>query len=220
MKDETFVDKVKRQFGYLEKEYDFKMIFASDSRDTPRTDGIVKYASNSTLIIIDGETGQVSLKFLRVNDDENYYLDPVSIHEYLSTTEKEKQILLSREKKDKENATAILNKTFLLASLCWLSSREDIDQDLENRLENYSNWLRSHANLSLIGDFSQWPNFYAYKIERQIANELRSGGTEVVRAVVRDENGALKTVERPIFQREMDHLAKLKKEIANKQDYI
>jgi len=213
MKNETFVDLVKKYFGYLKTEYGFELIFASSSTIRPQTDGTVKYASNTTLILIDSETGQTAVRFVRVQDDERYYLDPVSIHEYLNTSTKEKQILLSRNIKDKEAASAIFNKTFLLFSSSWKSNRDDIYSDLENRLKNYANWLRENAALCLDGNFSRWPEFYEYKINRLMADELRGGGKEVVLAVVKDENGSLKTIERPIFQRDREHLLKLKKEV-------
>jgi hypothetical protein len=216
MKDETFVERVKHHFGYLEFEYGFKIIFASNSEVRPQLDGMVKYVSNTTLILIDSEVGQAAVRFVRIQDDERYYLDPVSIHEYLNTSEEEKQILLSRDIKDKDAANAIFSKTFLLSSPDWKSSSGDIYRDLERRLKNYANWLKENADLCLLGNFSRWPEFYEYKINRLMADELRRGGKEVVLAVVKDENGILKTIERPIFQRERDHLLRLRKEVLGK----
>ncbi len=213
MEHETFVDKVKKHFGYLENEYGFHIIFAINSAIRPKTDGIVKYASDSTLILIDSETGQAAIRFVRAQDDERYYLDPVFIHEYLNTNEKEKQLLLSKNIKDKESASALFNKASLLLSPSWKSGRNDVYSDLEKRLKNYANWLKENANLCLLGDFSRWPEFYEYKINRLVANEIRGGGKEVVLAAVKDETGAIKTIERPIFQRERDFLLKLRKEI-------
>jgi len=213
MKNETFVDRVKKYFGYLESEFGFRVILERNSDVRPQTDGVVKYASNTTLILIDSETGQAAVKFVRIQDDERYYLDPVSIHEYLKTGEQEKHILLSRDVKDIDAAKSIFSKTFLLSSSDWKSSGEDIYIDLERQLKNYANWLKENAKLCLLGNFSQWPEFYEYKINRLIADELRRGGKEVVLAVVKDENGTLKSIERPIFQRERDHLSKLRKEV-------
>lgn len=213
MKDETFVVKVKKYFGYLEAEYDFRVILERNSDIRPKTDGMVKYASKTTLLLIDSETGQAAVKFVRVQDDERYYLDPVSIHEYLKTSEQEKQILLSRDIKDIDAVKGIFNKTFLLSSPDWKSSGEDIYTDLERQLKNYAEWVKENAELCLLGNFSQWPKFYEYKINRLMADELRGGGKEVVLAVVKDENGTLKSIERPIFQREREHLSKLRKEV-------
>lgn len=216
MKNESFVDIVKEHFGYLESEYDFKIIHASNSEVRPRTDGIVKYASNTTLILIGSETGQAAVRFCRIQDDERYYLDPVSIHEYMNTSEEEKKILLSKDAKDKDVVNAVFRKIFLLASDDWKSSSDDIIRDLEKQLINYSHWLKNNAGLCLVGDFSLWPVFYEYKINRLMADELRGGGKEVVLAVIKDENGKFKQIERPIFQRERDHLLRLGKEISGK----
>jgi hypothetical protein len=216
MNDETFVDKVKKYFGYLETEYKFRLIVANNSDIRPRTDGIVKYASNTTIILIDSETGQAAVRFVRIQDDERYYLDPVSIHEYLNTSEQEKKILLSSDAKDKDAANTIFNKSFLLLSPEWKSNKENLYLALENQLENYAHWLRENADLCLVGDLSRWPELYEYKINRLMADELRGGGKETVMSVVRDENGTLKTIKRLIFQRERDHLVRLKKEIEGK----
>lgn len=213
MKDETFTDRVKKHFGYLETEYEFRVLLEGNSDVRPQTDGVVKYASNTTLILIDSETGQAAVRFVRIQDDERYYLDPVSIHEHLNTSEEEKRILLSRDIKNQDAANAIFSKTFLLSSPDWKSRREDIYEDLERQLKNYANWLKENAELCLLGNFSRWPEFYEYKINRLMADELRRGGKEVVLAVVKDENGAFKTIERPIFQRERDHLSRLRKEV-------
>ena len=64
--------------------------------------------------------------------------------------------------------------------------------------------------------FSKWPDIYEYTINRMIAEEIRRGGKEIVKALIKDENGKYKMIERPIFQREKDHLARLQKEIIGK----
>jgi hypothetical protein len=58
MTETSFIDSVKRYFDYLESKYNFRIIFAKNSDVRPRTDGMVKYASDTTLILIDSETGQ------------------------------------------------------------------------------------------------------------------------------------------------------------------
>ena len=216
MRDQNFVDKVKKYFSFLETDYRFKLIVANNSDVHPQTDGVVKYASNTTLLLIDSEAAHAAVRFVRTQDDERYYLDPVSIHEFLNTSEQEKQILLSRDAKDKDAANVIFNKSFLLLSPEWKSSQENVYLDLESQLKNYAKWLKENAELCLIGDFSRWPNLYEYKINRLLADELRKGGKETVLSVIRDENGALKTIKRPMFQKERDHLARLRKEVKGK----
>src|SRR6266498_2287271 len=161
----TFVDGVKRYFNYLESEYGFKATLERNSDVRPQTDGIVKYALNTTLILIDSETGYVTIRFARIQDGEKYYLTPIDIYEYLNTSEKEKELLLSTNPKDQSAASALFNEKFLLNQPGWKGSRGTV-QDLEKELGNFANWLREHANLCLKGDFSRWPVFYEYKIYR------------------------------------------------------
>jgi len=213
MSKETFIERVKKQFSFLESEYSFKIIFSSNSDVRPQTDGIVKYASDTTMVLIDSETGQAAIRFVRLHDNENYYIDPVSIHEYLNTSIVEKKLLLSKNPKDQPAAMNLFNQKFLLNQPGWKSRGEDVLEDLEKRLKNYANWLKEHANLCLKGDFSRWPEFYEYKTHRLSADELRMGGKETILTVISDDNGSLKAIELPVFHQEMEHLEKLKKEI-------
>jgi hypothetical protein len=213
MNKETFVDRTMRHFSFLETEYDFKVILASSSEVRPQTDGVVKYASNTILVVIDSDMGQAAMGFGRIQDDERNCLDPISIHEYLNTSESEKQVLLSIEPSNQLVASRIRTERSLSSTPAWRGTGGDIYQDLETRLGNFANWLKENADLCLSGDLSRWPALYEYKINRMMADELRRGGKSVVKAVVKDEGGKLKTIERPIFQREKEHLAKLKREI-------
>jgi hypothetical protein len=80
-------------------------------------------------------------------------------------------------------------------------------------LSSYAAWLNNNRDICLLDNFSRWPEFYEYKIDRLMANDIRNGRKETVLAIVKDENGAPKTIKRPIFQRERDHLEKMRKEI-------
>jgi hypothetical protein len=212
MKNENFVDMVKKHFGYLESEYNFKIVLENISTSRPGTDGVVKYASDSTLIIIDSEAAQAAVRFVRIQDDERYYLDPVSIHEYMATNNLEKQILLSKNPNDKVAADSIFTSVFLLSTAEWKDNRQDTYLQLEARLRNYAAWLRKNEKICLMGDFSRWPAFYEYKINRLIATEIQKGGSELVKAIVKDESGKPQIIERPIFQNERNHLDRLRKE--------
>ncbi len=214
MKIETFVDKAQKKFGYLTLEYGYKVILAENSEVRPQTDGIVEYVSDSTVFVIDSETGYASVWFYRVKDGKEFYLDPVAIHEFLSTSDTEKRLLLSKNPNDQPDASTLFNKKFLLNQPEWKYLGSDVKEKLELRLENYANWLKEYAGLCLLGDFSRWPELYEYKINRLIADEFRRGGKEYVKAVIKDESGKLKMIVRPIFQREKDYLERLKKELA------
>lgn len=213
MNEEKFVEKIKKYFGYLESDYDFRIVFESTSPLRPKTDGIVKYASDTTVLLIDSETAQAALRFLRIQDDEKFYLDPVSIHEYLVTSDAEKRVLLSQKMEDQDQARAIHKRVFLLSRPGWDINAEDSSIQLNNRLENYANWLRENAEICLLGNFSRWPAFYEYKVNRLIADEIRRGGQEYVKAIIKDENGKPKVIERRIFENERNHVEKLNREL-------
>jgi hypothetical protein len=211
MGETTFVYKVKKYFSFLESELGFIVTFESNSQVRPQTDGVVEYRSGTTVVVIDSETGYVAVKFYRIQDDKSHYLDPVAIHEYLNTSEKEKILLLSIDPKDQAAASALFNQKFLLNLPGWKGSKGTV-QDLEKELGNFSNWTKEHADLCLKGIFSRWPRFYEYKVRRLRADCLRRGQDELVYTRVRDADGNYKLVKQPMFKKEFEHIEKLKKE--------
>ena len=208
----TFVDTVKKEFGYLESEFGFKIIFANNSDIRPQTDGAVEYTSDTTVIVIDSETGYAAVWFYRIKDGRKYDLDPVAIHENLNTSDKEKELLLSTNPKDHSTASALFNQKFLLNQPGWKSESDTTQDKLEIRLVNYANWLKTHANLCLTGDFSRWPEFYEYKIHRARADHLRRGKDELAYASVKDSDGNYKLIKQSAFKDDLEHIEKLKKE--------
>jgi|SRR5687768_14899540 len=212
MNDMTFVDRVKKHFGYLESKYGFKVTFEGKSDVRPQTDGGVKYTSDTTVIVVDSETGYAAVRFYRTQDGEDHYLDPVAINEYLNTTDREKEILLSTDPKDRPTASALFNQKYLLNQPEWKSEGATTVDKLELRLANYANWLKSHANLCLEGNFSKWPKLYEYKIRRARADHLRSGRDELGYARVKDTEGNWKLIKQSIFKDDLEHIERLKKE--------
>jgi len=208
-----FIDRLKKHFSYLESEYGFKVTSEGKSEVRPQTDGMVKYESDTTLILIDSETGYATVRFARVVDGEKYYLTPIDIHEYLVTNEEERDLLLSTNPKDQSRASALFNEKFLLNQSGWKGS-QGTPHDLDKELMNFSNWLREHANLCLRGDFSKWPLFYEYKIKRARADHLRRGKDELGYARVKDTDGSWKLIKQSIFKDDLDHMEKLKKEFS------
>lgn len=102
----TFVDRVKKYFDYLESEYGFKITLENNSEVRPLTDGVVEYTSDTTVVVIDSETGYAAVWFCRIKDGKRFDLDPVTIYEYLTTNDKKKKLLLSANPKDHSAATA------------------------------------------------------------------------------------------------------------------
>ena len=214
MNEMTFVDRVKKHFGYLKSEYGFKVSLEGNSEVRPQTDGVVEYTTDTTVVVIDSETGSAAAWFYRIKDGRKYDLDPVAIHEYLSTTDREKEILLSTNPKDNPTASTLFNQKFLLNQPEWKSDSDTTVGKLDLRLAKYANWLKAHANLCLKGDFSQWPKFYEYKIHRARADHLRRGKDELAYARVKDADGNYKLIKQSAFKDDLEHIEKLKKEFS------
>jgi hypothetical protein len=211
MNNINFVDRVKKHFSYLESEFGFKVASESNSEIRPQTDGAVEYISNTTGIMIDSETGYVTIRFYRLKDGSKYYLTPVDIHEYFNTNSKEKELLLSTNPADKSAASSLFDKKFLLNQPGWKGSRGTVS-DLDQELINFSNWLKKHAELCLLGNFTLWPKFYEYKIHRARADHLRRGKSELGYAQVEDANGNWKLIQQPVFKDQLEHIERLQKE--------
>jgi hypothetical protein len=208
----SFSDRVKKHFQYLESEYDFKISREGISEIHPQTDGVVEYSSHTTVIVIDSEMGSVSLWFYRIKDGKKYYLDPVSIHEYMNTSNEEKGLLLSTNPRDQLAASILSNQKFLLNQPGWKSNENITEAKLEKRLVNYANWLKTHANLCLQGNFSLWPKFYEYKIQRARAENFRRGEDDLVYVRVKDTDGNYKLIKQSQYKDELEHIEQLKKE--------
>jgi hypothetical protein len=212
MNESCFIDRLKKHFSYLESEYMFKITLDVNSDVRPQTDGVVEYMSDNTVVVIDSETGSAAVWFYRIEDGKKYELDPVAIHEYLNTSDKEKELLLSTNPKDQPAASAVFNQKFLLNQPEWKLENGTTEDKLELRLANYANWLKAHANLCLEGNFSQWPKFYEYKIHRARADHLRRGKDELTYARVKDDEDNYKLIKQLAFKDDLEHIEKLKKE--------
>lgn len=213
MKEMTFVDRVKRHFGYLESKYSFRLTFETYSDVRPHSDGEVNYTSDSVVVVVDSEAGSAAVWFYRIKDGRTHDLDPVSIHEFISTSDKEKQILLSINPEDQAVVSSVFNQKFLLNQSGWISDGSPLE-NLEVRLGNYANWLAEHAELCLIGDLSHWPKFYEYKIQRARADHLRRGNSEFGYARVKDSSGNWTLIKQSIFKDKLEYLEKLKQEFS------
>lgn len=211
MDDIKFVDRVKKYFGFLEFEYGFQITRESNSDIRPQTDGIVEYASTTIIVVIDSETGYAGMWFYRPKDSKKYDLDPIAIYEYLNTSDKEKELLLSTEPKDQPAALDLFNRKFLLNQSGWKVDNSTEDK-LEIRLQNYADWLKAHANLCLEENLSWWAKLYEYKVNRARADHLRRGKSELGYAEVKDTDGNWKLIKQSIFKDKLEHVERLKKE--------
>lgn len=210
----SFSDRVKKHFQYLE-EYGFKLSREDDSEVRPQTDGIVEYSSPTTVVVIDSEMGSPSLWFYRVKDGRKYYLDPVAIHEYITTNNDEKELLLSTNPQDRRAASVLSNQKFLLSQSDWKFNKNTNEDKLEAHLVNYASWLKTHSNLCLTGDFSLWPQFYEYKIQRARSEQSRRGKDDLVYTRVKDSDGNYKLIKQSAFKDDLEYIEKLKKEFSS-----
>ena len=110
MTNMNFVDRVKQYFGFLASDYSFKITNKKNSDVRPQSDGFVEYSSNSAVVVIDSETGYATVLFYRIKDGNKYYLTPIDIYEYLNTSDKEKELLLSINPVDQPLALALFNE--------------------------------------------------------------------------------------------------------------
>jgi hypothetical protein len=215
MTPSSFVDRVKKHFGYLESEYDFRIVHESVYDVRSETDGTVEYQSHNICVLIDSETGFVTLRFYRVKDGKDFYLTPIDVNEFLNTNEKEKKILLSMNPEDKLAATALFDEKFLLNQPGWKGSRGTVD-DVNRELQNFANWLKKHADIWLKDDSLLWTKLYEYKIQRARADQLRRGEDEFIYVRMKDANGKFRLIQQSIFHDDLQYIDKLKREFEDK----
>lgn len=213
MNDILFVDRVKKYFKFLEHKYGFKITNHNNSEIRPQTDGVVEYSSENVGVIIDSETGYATLRFFRIKDGVKHYITPIDIHEYLNTTDKEKELLLSIDPADEPTASELFNKKFMLHQSGWKGSRGSVE-DLDGELNKFADWLKENASLCLEGELSWWLKFYEYKINRARADHLRLGKDEQGYARIKDPFGNWKLIKQSVFFERLEHVEKLKKELS------
>jgi hypothetical protein len=177
-------------------------------------------ATASTAVVIDSERGAASVWFYRVRDGKQFYLTPVAIDEVLRTSAEEKALLLSTDPGDAPAASALSRRISLLNQPGWRVQGLKTFEELEKCLENYAGWLKEHAGLCLTGDFSRWPAFYEYKVERARAECLRRGEDKLVRALLKDAEGSWQVIKRPLFADEREHIEELKMKLRPERFFV
>jgi hypothetical protein len=160
---ETFNMMVLEHFEYLVSEYSFRV--EKDLQDDPdfRLEGFVEYASPTTFVSIVGGWLDVEVSFGRVVDDRKCSVPIGLVHEFLSITPEEREIICSHDPRHKKE--------------CWLliASKQlqyekheftDSDEETEYRVIHHARWLRQYADPFLRGDFSLWLAIHEYRLER------------------------------------------------------
>jgi hypothetical protein len=212
----TFVERTKKHFLFLIEEYGFTLSHEKVADRDPEMEGIVKYDSQTTFVVIHGGMGGVGVGFGRIKDSkgEKNFLAPSLtagiVYEYKAFSAKERAIVLSFDPKDDAKASKLID----LKRLSWRGRLDDVMGELERQLAEEARWLRKYANPFLRGDFSQWLEIYQYMVARQRAEYARRhGGKENVGLIMkRGEDGAMRKLgEKTLWQ---DYLEELRKEYA------
>jgi hypothetical protein len=202
----TFLTMVMNHFQYLIADYGFLVTKAEESEHNLEIEGRIEFESPVTFVTVSAEQLGVNVSVGRVKDDKYYYfLDPRSIYEYLSLSEADKWLVCSFDPKDDRRARMVISQIRLLHES---KDTNDIEEDIDEQLSNYSKWLRQYAEPFLRGDFSRWLEIYQFMVTRQRAAHIRSGREEFVRTVQPDKRVS-------IFQNKLDYLRKLRDEYGN-----
>lgn len=105
---ETFNKMVIKHFGYLVHDYNFQ-VYKDWQRDPDiRWEGIVEYVSPTTFVSIDGGWVDVEVKFGRVGDDRKYSVSTGLLHEFMSITPEEREIICSHEPRHKKESRLLI----------------------------------------------------------------------------------------------------------------
>ena len=111
--------------NYREIEYGFRITIERNTGvDFQRVMRLNKRAT-TIVLVIDSKRCCASICFYRFKDNRKYDIDPVAICEYLNTTDKEKEPLLSTDPKDQPAALELFNH----------QSKRKVDNSIQDELE-------------------------------------------------------------------------------------
>lgn len=209
----TFNKMVLEHFGYLVSDYDFQ-VSRSWQRDPDfRLEGVVEYVSPTTFVSIIGGFIDVEVSFGRIGDEPKYSVSIGLLHEFLSITSKEREIICSHEPRHKKESRLLIASKQLHYEKHGLAHG---DEETESWVADHARWLRQYADPFLRGDFSLWVAIHEYKLAKMIGEVRQSWRREVSRrAVDMISTGAgrkLVYVKEHMFQSDIDYLARLKAE--------
>ncbi len=205
----TFFSLVMNHFQYLITKYGFAAKKMEKSERAPEAEGRIEFETSTTFVTVTSEQWTVSVSIGRVQDDRyRFFLDPQTIYEYITLTPSDKRLVCSLDPKDDAKAKMILRQARLSHNK---NTSNNVVEDVNSKLADYSKWLRQYAEPFLRGDFSQWLAIYEYKVSRMRASHIRSGKEEFVRTTTRANDKRVS-----IFQSNLDYLEKLRKEYEKK----
>jgi len=206
----TFNTMVLEQFEYLVNKYNFRV--EKDLQDDPdfRLEGLVEFQSPTTFVSVAGEWYATEVRFGRVMDDRKFAISAELVHEFLSLTPEQRQIVCSLNPRDKKEARQ------LIASQQLQYEKREFANDADRReheLMHYARWLRQYADPFLRGDFALWLAIHEYRLAKMIGEVRQSWKREIQsRFVGLTEGRKAMYVREHMFQSDVDYLARLRVE--------
>jgi len=200
-------------FGYLVGEYNFRVEKSLHTHPNFKLEGFVEFQSPTTFVSVAGEWYDTEVSFGRVMDDRKFALSIGLVHEYLSFTPEEREIICSHDpRRKKESRLLIASKQLQYEKHEFANG----DEETEYRVIDHARWLRQYADPFLRGDFSLWLALHEYRLAKMIGEVRQSWKREVSRRDVgmigTTAGRKLIYVKEHMFQSDVDYLARLKSE--------
>jgi hypothetical protein len=207
---ETFNMMVIEHFGYLVSEYNFQVSKSLQNDPDFRLEGFVEFQSPTTFVSVAGEWYGMEVSFGRATDERKFTLSVELVHEFLSLSPEQREIVCSPDPRYRHDA-----KLLVASKQLQYEKRECTNsaEKTEQQLLDHARWLRQYADPFLRGDFSLWLPIHEYRLARMIGELRQSWKREVRRRFVGLTAGRKAVyVREHIFQRDVDYLARLKAE--------
>jgi len=143
-------------------------------------------------------------------DDRTFALSAGLVHEFLSLSPEQREIVCSPDHQHKHEA-----RLLLVSQQLHYEKREFSDgaEETEHELIDRARWLKQYADPFLRCDFSLWLAIHEHKLAKMIGEVRQSWKREVSpRFVGLTEGRKAIYVQEHMFQSDVDYLARLKAE--------
>lgn len=208
--EKTFNMMVIDHFGFLVSEYRFWVGKIVDHDPDIMLEGFVEFQSPTTVVAVAGEWYATEVKFGRVMDDPKFAFSADLVHEFLSLTPEQQEIVCSHNPRQKKEARQ------LIASQQLHYEKREFANDAERRdheLMHHACWIKQYVEPFLRGDYSLWLAIHEYRLAKMIGEVRQSWKREVSRRDLgMTEGRKLIYVKEHMFQSDVDYLARLKAE--------
>jgi hypothetical protein len=173
-------------------------------------EGFVEFQSPTTFVAVAGEWYGVEVSFGRAIDDRKFALSVGLVHEFLSLTPEQQQIVCSLDPRRKREAKLLVaSQQLQYEKREFTNGSEQTEQDVID----HARWLRQYADPFLRGGFSLWLPIHEYRLAKMIGEVRQSWKREVEgRFIGFTEDRKAIYVREHMFQSDVDYLAQLKAE--------